>query len=69
MTTDFDRNTIALRIEDVSNLLSLAIDLVAELNCVDSNGKRIRTVDQLGALLRSTLTQITGMPDQVEALP
>ncbi|WP_426038215.1 hypothetical protein [Cypionkella sp. TWP1-2-1b2] len=69
MTIDFDRNTIAVRCEDVSNLLSLALDLVAELAFVDANGHRIRGMDQLDALLRMTLAQTVGLPSQIEALP
>ena len=64
-----DRNTIAVRIEDVTNLLGLALDLVAELPFVDANGHRIRGMDQLDALLRMTLAQTVGLPDQIEALP
>ncbi|KAF0170168.1 MAG: hypothetical protein FD162_3644 [Rhodobacteraceae bacterium] len=69
MTIDFDRNTIAVRCEDISNLVSLALDLVAELDFVDANGHRIRGMDQLDALLRTTLAQTVGLPAQIEALP
>ncbi|WP_426034042.1 hypothetical protein [Cypionkella sp. TWP1-2-1b2] len=68
MTIDFDRNTIAIRCSDVSNLVGLALDLVAELPFVDSNGHRIRGMDQLDALLRITLAQTEGLPAQIDAL-
>ena len=68
MTINFDRNTIAVCCEDVSNLLGLALDLVAELPFVDSNGHRIRGMDQLDALLRITLAQTVGLPEQIEAM-
>ena len=63
-----DRDTIAVRVEDVASLVGLTLDLVAELDFVDAKGHRIRGMDQMVALLRMTLAQITGLPDQIEAL-
>ena len=64
----FKRNAIAARASEVSDLLGLAIDLLAEVPIVDSNGHRNRQMDQLDALLSVTLAQVSGLPDRIEAL-
>lgn len=63
-----DRNAIAARVSEVSDLLGLAADLLAEVPAVDANGHRIRGMDQLTALLSVTQAQIAGLPDRIEAL-
>ena len=63
-----ERETIAASAHGISNLLSLAIDLLADLPFSDTTGKRIRGMDQLDALLRMTLAQVADLPDRIEAL-
>ena len=66
---DLERYAISIRANEVSTLLSLALDLVADLPFVDANGDRIRGMDRLDALLHVTAATALGLPERIDALP